>query len=70
MTIVNNVTRLLVSRKIPFTAFELPDEKLGALETAHLLDVDPATVYKTIVVTREKSPVKSPSWLSSLAPIK
>ena len=54
MPIVNNVTRLLDSRKIPYTAFELPLEKLGALETARLLDVDPATVYKTIVVTREK----------------
>jgi Cys-tRNA(Pro)/Cys-tRNA(Cys) deacylase len=28
---------------------------LGALETARLLEVEPATVYKTIVVTREKS---------------
>ncbi len=33
---------------------------MGALETAHLLDVDPATVYKTIVVTREKSLGKKP----------
>lgn len=54
MPIVNNVTRLLDSRKIPYTAYELPPEKLGALETARLLDVNPATVYKTIVVTREK----------------
>ena len=54
MPIVNNVTRLLDSRKISYTAFELPAEKLGALETARLLDVDPATVYKTIVVTRER----------------
>jgi Cys-tRNA(Pro)/Cys-tRNA(Cys) deacylase len=54
MTIVNNVTRLLDSRKIPYTAIELPPEKLGALETARLLDVEPATVYKTIVVTRDK----------------
>jgi Cys-tRNA(Pro)/Cys-tRNA(Cys) deacylase len=54
MPIVNNVTRLLDSRKIPYTAFELPAEKLGALETARLLDVEPATVYKTIVVVREK----------------
>src|SRR3990172_6500564 len=54
MPIVNNVTRLLDARKIPYTAFELPAEKLGALETARLLDVEPATVYKTIVVTREK----------------
>jgi len=54
MPIVSNVTRLLDSRKIPYTTYELPAEKLGALETALLLDVDPATVYKTIVVTRAK----------------
>jgi Cys-tRNA(Pro)/Cys-tRNA(Cys) deacylase len=51
---VNNVTRLLDSRKIPYRAFELPPEKRGALETARLLDVDPQLVYKTIVVTRSK----------------
>ena len=55
MPIINNVTRLLDSRKIAYTVYELPPEKLGALETARLLDVDPATVFKTIVVTREKS---------------
>jgi len=60
MTIVNNVTRMLDSRKIPYTAYELPAEKLSALETAHLLDVEPATVYKTIVVTREKSVKNKP----------
>jgi len=60
MTIVNNVTRLLDSRKIPYTVFELPSEKLGALETARLLNVPPATVYKTIVVSREKSARKKP----------
>ena len=54
MPVVNNVTRLLNSRKIPFTAYELPPEKLGALETARLLGVEPGAVYKTIVVTREK----------------
>lgn len=60
MPIINNVTRLLDSRKIPYTAYELPPEKLGALATARLLDVDPASVYKTIVVTREKSIKKRP----------
>jgi len=60
MPIINNVTRLLDSRKIPYTVFELPPEKLGALEMARLLDVEPATVYKTIVVTREKSSGKKP----------
>lgn len=60
MPIINNVTRLLDSRKIPYTAFELSPEKRGAFETALLLEVDPATVYKTIVVTREKSVKKKP----------
>ncbi len=54
MASVNNVTRLLDSKKIPYTAFEFPAEKLGADETARLLGVDPMLVYKTIVVTREK----------------
>jgi Cys-tRNA(Pro)/Cys-tRNA(Cys) deacylase len=48
-----NITRLLVAQKIPYTAFELPPEKLGALETARLLNVSPERVYKTIVVIRE-----------------
>ena len=54
MPIANNVTRILDARKIPYTAYELPAEKLGALETARLLNVEPAAVYKTIVVTRDK----------------
>jgi hypothetical protein len=66
MPIANNVTRLLDSRKISYTAFELPAEKLGALETARLLDVEPAAVYKTIVVAREKP--KNHCWSSSPAP--
>lgn len=49
----NNVTRFLEARKVPFTAFELPEEKLGAAEAARFLGVPPALVYKTIVVTRE-----------------
>ena len=49
----NNVTRLLDSRNIPYTAFELPAEKLGAVEVALLLDVPPEQVFKTIVVARE-----------------
>ncbi len=48
-----NVTRMLDARKIPYTAFELPNEKLGALEAAEYLGVSPELVYKTIVVTRE-----------------
>ena len=54
MSVVNNVTRLLDSRKIPYTAYETPSEKLGALETALYLHLDLATVFKTIVVTRDK----------------
>ena len=49
----NNVTRLLDARNIPYTAFELPAEKLSALEAAQYLNVDPELVYKTIVVLRE-----------------
>jgi Cys-tRNA(Pro)/Cys-tRNA(Cys) deacylase len=52
--IVNNVTRMLDSHKVKYTSYELPAEKLGALETAALLNIDPALVFKTIVVTREK----------------
>ncbi len=54
MAIINNVTRMLDSRRIKYTAYELPAEKLGAMETAHLLGVEAATVFKTIVITREK----------------
>ena len=50
----NNITRLLDSKKIHYQAFELPAEKLGARETARLLNVDPELVYKTIVITRPK----------------
>ncbi|GAB4537316.1 MAG: aminoacyl-tRNA deacylase [Anaerolineales bacterium] len=47
-----NVTRLLEQRKIPYTAYELPAEKLGARETARLLGVPPEIVFKSIVVVR------------------
>ena len=53
MVKANNVTRLLESRGIPYTAHELPAEKLSALEAAANLGVDPDLVFKTIVVTRE-----------------
>lgn len=49
----NNVTRFLEARKITYTAFELPPEKHGAVETARLLEVEPEQVFKTIVVLRE-----------------
>ncbi len=54
MSTTTNVTRLLDARKIPYTVYETPAEKLGALETARFLDVRPDSVFKTIVVTREK----------------
>jgi Cys-tRNA(Pro)/Cys-tRNA(Cys) deacylase len=54
MPITNNVTRFLDSKRVQYTAFELPAEKLGALETARLLHVPPEQVFKTIVVTRDR----------------
>lgn len=51
---VNNVTRFLDARKVKYTAFETPAEKLGALETARFLNVPPEQVFKTIVVTRAR----------------
>jgi Cys-tRNA(Pro)/Cys-tRNA(Cys) deacylase len=51
--ITNNVTRLLEARKVPFTAYELPEEKLGAEETARQLNVPVEQVFKTIVTLRE-----------------
>ncbi len=49
----NNITRLLDTRKIPYKVFDLPAQKLGAIETASLLNVSLETVFKTIVVRRE-----------------
>lgn len=49
----NNITRLLDAKKIPYSVFEMPAEKLGALETANLLKVPLEQVFKTIVVKRE-----------------
>lgn len=54
MPIVNNVTRLLDSRKIKYQSFETPPEKLGAMETARILNIPPGAVFKTIVVTRDR----------------
>lgn len=47
-----NVTRLLDQRKIAYTAYQLPPEKLGALEAAKYLGVPADLVFKTIVVKR------------------
>jgi len=51
----NNITRFLESKKIPFTAFDLPAEKLGARETSRRLNVPISQVFKTIVILREKT---------------
>lgn len=51
--VANNITRLLDAKKVPYTAYELPAEKLGAAETARILGVPLEQVYKTIVVRRE-----------------
>jgi len=51
---INNVTRFLDSKKVKYQAFELPAEKLGAIESARLLGVSPEQVFKTIVVLRNK----------------
>ena len=48
----NNVTRLLDQKKIKYTLFELPEEKLGAEETARRLNVPLGLIFKTIVVKR------------------
>ena len=54
MTITNNVTRFLDSRKVKYTAHELPPEKLGAEEAADFMSVPHGQVFKTIVTRREK----------------
>ncbi len=53
MPLRNNVTRLLDSRKIKYEVFEFSPEKHTAEETAALLGVPEAHVYKTLVVLRE-----------------
>jgi Cys-tRNA(Pro)/Cys-tRNA(Cys) deacylase len=49
MLIKNNVTRMLTAKGIPFTAHELPEEKLGGLDAARYLKVKEQQVFKTIV---------------------
>ena len=49
----NNVTRLLDARGISYTAYELPVEKIGAVETADILGVDARLIFKTIVILRD-----------------
>jgi Cys-tRNA(Pro)/Cys-tRNA(Cys) deacylase len=70
MPSANNITRMLEAKKIPYTVFETPTEKLGAMETARILNVPPGKVYKTIVVLRQgKGSVKSSSGKPILAVI-
>ena len=54
MPVVNNVTRFLDAKKITYTAYETLSEKLGAVETARLLNLPAEQVFKTIVVVRSK----------------
>jgi Cys-tRNA(Pro)/Cys-tRNA(Cys) deacylase len=54
MTTINNVTRFLDAKKIKYTAYETPAEKLGAMESARYLNIPPEQVFKTIVVVRQK----------------
>jgi Cys-tRNA(Pro)/Cys-tRNA(Cys) deacylase len=54
MSVTNNVTRFLDSRKVKYAAHELPAEKLGAVEAAQLLNLPMEQVFKTIVTKREK----------------
>jgi Cys-tRNA(Pro)/Cys-tRNA(Cys) deacylase len=55
----NNVTRLLDARRIPYKVYELPNEKIGAMEAAVIMGIPPAEVYKTIVILRDgkKKPI-------------
>lgn len=54
MSVTNNVTRFLDSRKVKYAAHELPAEKLGAVEAAQILNLPMEQVFKTIVTKREK----------------
>ena len=54
---VNNVTRFLESRNIQYSRYDLPPQKVGALETASLLNVSPSVIFKSIVILR-KTPGK------------
>jgi len=47
---MNNVTRFLQARKIPFEVFEILGGKRSAQETARILNVPVGSVFKTIVL--------------------
>lgn len=51
----NNVTRFLDAQNIQYDAFELPAEKLGAMETAEYLNVPIELVYKSIILMQPNS---------------
>jgi Cys-tRNA(Pro)/Cys-tRNA(Cys) deacylase len=53
MPITNNVTRMLVAKGVAFEAHELPPEKLGGLEAAAVLGIEPLQMFKTIVALRD-----------------
>lgn len=52
---VNNVTRFLDSREIPYTTFDLPRKKMGGEETARYLNAPPEIIFKSIVILRKAS---------------
>lgn len=54
MPITNNITRMLDAKRIRYTAHDLPEEKVGAVEAAAIIGVPPDIVYKTIVAVRPK----------------
>ncbi len=54
MSSTNNITRLLDAHKVKYSAYDLPAEKLGAVEAAQFMGVPAEQVFKTIVTTREK----------------
>ncbi len=51
----NNVTRFLDSRNVHYDVFELPPEKLGAVESAEFLQVPVNLVYKSIILMQPNS---------------
>ena len=52
--IVNNVTRLLDSKKVAYERLELPGNKLSAVEVAEYAGVEPGIIYKSIVLKRKE----------------
>ncbi len=43
---------MLSAKKVAFQAHELPEEKLGGMEAAAVLGIDPTQMFKTIVTIR------------------